>query len=330
MFEARFLGQVPIRGMGQAAIGPGQGFGGSPWSVETPVVPSQPPGGYTGELYAPYGQESELGCYSCPDTGKDELLTQPAADARGCKRSSRQCPGAPVMAPTGAAVMPPGGRTYARGAPFGLMGRPFLGQVQLFPTPGGTPFYGYPPGGYIANPQGGPLMSEEITSPQESDIAREQHCYQSPDGKSYAAVPMALRDAYVSAGWTAVDYANCGGLHVQPVGATSFLRGRMGQKGDAGGGGGVAPPASGPGAPSGAAPSAGTPSPASVPASETVPSDSNFPAFPTYGNPYIYPYGYGTKQVCTKKTDKDGNEVTECHVEPSYPVVTYPTGLFWL
>jgi hypothetical protein len=131
MFGPRFLGQVPLRGMGQAAIQEGQGFGGSPWSVSTPIPPAGPPAGFTAELVAPYGQDTELACYSCPDSGVYELLRRPEAVARGCVYGPPgACPGAPVMAPEGALAPPGSGAAiYARGAPPGLMGRRRLAQA---------------------------------------------------------------------------------------------------------------------------------------------------------------------------------------------------------
>lgn len=227
MFDPRprFLGQVRLRGMGQAQIGPGQGFGGAPWSVATPVPPAGPPAGYAAQEIAPYGQETELACYACPDSGTYELLRRPDALARGCVYGPPgACPGAPVMAPAGA-IWPYGSPLVARGAPPGLMGR----------------------------------------------------------------------------------------------------LGRLGQ----------GTPASGPGAPSGGAPSQGTPQPAS-PAGAAEPSDQGFVPgmFPGYGNPYPYGYPGSTRQVCTTRKDDAGNEVKECHDEPSvpaarYPLVTWPSGLFW-
>lgn len=106
----------------------------------------------------------------------------------------------------------------------------FLGQVALWPGPAGTPFYAAPPGGYFANPQGGPLMTEELTSPQEEHIAREFHCYRSPDGR-YASVPFAMRDAYLAAGWVAADYSYCAGAppHAVPVGGVGGALRGMGQ-----------------------------------------------------------------------------------------------------
>lgn len=103
----------------------------------------------------------------------------------------------------------------------------FLGQIPLVTGPASTPAYAYPPAGYFANPSGAPLMSEELTSPEESHIGREFHCYKAPDG-SYVSVPFGQADAYKAAGYEAVDYSNCGSppLHAQPVGASSFLMGQ--------------------------------------------------------------------------------------------------------
>ncbi len=103
----------------------------------------------------------------------------------------------------------------------------FLGQVQLVTGPASTPVYGYAPAGYVANPSGTPLMSEELTSPQSEHIEREFHCYKAPDG-SHVSVPFGQADAYKAAGYEAVDYSNCGAppLHAEPVGGTSFLMGQ--------------------------------------------------------------------------------------------------------
>ena len=210
----------------------------------------------------------------------------------------------------------------------------FLGQVPLrgmgqpfFAGPSGTPFFGYPasvPSGYFANPQGGPLMTEELTSPQEEHIEREFHCYRAPasdpnDPKSYRSIPFGMRDAYLAAGWVAVPYENCGPAQgappsAAPVGAASFfapsrIAGKgMGARGGGGGGGIVG----------GAIPVAGG-------------------AFPTFGSPFINPYGYpgATRTVCTMVKDAAGNDVEECHEEPasgypvSYPVVSYPGLIGW-
>lgn len=149
--------RVPIRGLGQASIQAGQGFGGSPWSVETPLRPNVPPAGYTGEIVAPYGADTELGCYFCPDTGQNEILTRPQAEARGCSFAAPgSCPGMPTMAPQGA--MAPGtSPSYAKGAPPGLMGR----RMGAGPSGGG----GGGGGGAQGAPQGGGVGAQGSPSP---------------------------------------------------------------------------------------------------------------------------------------------------------------------
>lgn len=154
MFDAVRLIQVPIRGMGQAQIQAGQGFGGAPWSVETPLHPNVPPAGYTGEIIAPYGAETELGCYSCPDTGRFELLTRPQAEARGCSFAPPgSCPGAATMAPAGA-LAPGSMSSYAKGPPPGLMGR----RMGAGPSGGGG-------GGAQGAPQGGGVGAQGSPQP---------------------------------------------------------------------------------------------------------------------------------------------------------------------
>jgi hypothetical protein len=214
----------------------------------------------------------------------------------------------------------------------------FLGRVPLrgmgqpwFSGPSGTPFFGYgspaaAPYGYFANPQGTPLMTEEVTSPEESHIAREFHCYRAPnsdpnDPKSYRSVPMALRDAYLAAGWVAVPYENCGPaqgapLSAAPVGATSFIApSRMGRRmgqdvfiededpGPSGGGGGspggvvAGAPTGGPSGPSGGFGPVGpvAPGPQPMPISNPSPA-GGFPGiFPTAGpgNSLFLDAGFG-------------------------------------
>jgi hypothetical protein len=318
--------QVPIRGLGQASIQAGQGFGGSPWSVETPLRPNVPPAGYTGEIIAPYGAETELGCYYCPDTGRNEIMTRPEAQARGCSFAPRgSCPEMPTMAPAGA-MAPGSSPSYAKGPPPGLMGQR-LGQVSLWQGPAGSPFYSTPPAGVYVNPSGAPLMTEELTSPQSSDIAREYHCYQSPDGKEFRSVPFALRDAYIAAGWVATNYANCGTppLHAQPVGNQGFV---MGQKGGGGGGAG-----GGAGAPAGGVGTQSAPSPASpAPAAQDFSPDL-LPTLPLAA-PYAYPAPAGS--TCAWEKDANGNSIYVCRpvpgtvamVPPVYGPVSYPVRPF--
>lgn len=299
MFDSVRPQQVPLRGMGQA-MNPGSGFMG-PFGIYSDLGPGrggyQPPGfpGVSEEIQAPYGAETERHQYWCPDTGRYESLTIPEARARGCQAVAG-----------GGGVAP-----YAKGAPPGLMGaEPRLGQVP-FAGPASSPFF-WPPvgGGYIANPQGGPLMSEELTSPQSEHIAREFHCYKSPDGQ-YVSVPFAQADAYKAAGYVAADYANCGyPPHAQPVGTPAYV---MGQQGGGDGGGGAPPPVQ------------GNPTPSSPP-QQGISFDREFRNFwPGYYPNYAYPnYYYPPQQpqpqklVCKRK-EEDGEEVFEC--EPAEPKV---------
>lgn len=197
----------------------------------------------------------------------------------------------------------------------------FLGQVPLYQGPAGSPFYYSPPAGVYTTPSGAPLMSEELTSPQSSDIAREYHCYQSPDGKQFLSIPFSQRDAYLAAGWTATNYSNCSSppLHAQPVGGQpGFV---MGQRGGGGGGRG----GGGGGFRGGI---------------DVVPD-----FVPDYGYPLVPPYSYppatppGT--TCSWEKDANGNSIYVCRpasgaVVPapqpalSYGPVVYPVStLFW-
>lgn len=171
----------------------------------------------------------------------------------------------------------------------------FLGQVALWQGPAGSPFYYSPPAGVYTTPSGAPLMSEELTSPEESHIAREYHCYQSPDGKQFMSIPFNQRDAYLAAGWTATDYAKCSTppLHAQPVGQPGFV---MGQRGGHGGGGGFIP--------------SGFPL--------LDPGFMGYPLVPPYNYPAANPPGTS----CSWEKDVNGNNIYVCRpVEGGAPQV---------
>lgn len=88
----------------------------------------------------------------------------------------------------------------------------FLGQVAISPNAGfggGISPWGVgamPSGWNYRNSQGGPLMSEEIVSPEHA--YEEKHCYRSPAG-DYVSIPLGEREGYLAAGYVAVDVANC-------------------------------------------------------------------------------------------------------------------------
>ncbi len=256
------LGQVRMRrSLGQAAINPGSSFQG-PFGMYSDIGQPQgsnAPAGFpamTPEIATPGGEATEKHCFQCSDGSIRFMTIDDARAMGGCSAlspSDPRCAAGGPAAPAGGYVSPLPGARYAAGPPPGLMGerRAFLGQVQLVSGPSTTPFYAYPPYSYIANPSGSPLMTEELTSPESSHIAREFHCYKAPDG-SYVSIPFGAADSYKAAGYEATDYSNCKGLppHAQPVGGGSF----MGQaKGGGGGGGapaanqGVAPMTVGPG-----------------------------------------------------------------------------------
>lgn len=96
------LMQVPIRGLGQAQMGPGQGFMG-PFGIYSDIGA---PGGYapppgfpamSEEVSAPGGEATEYHCYECPD-GTVRSLTIPQARIAGCQPldyNDPRCPGLP-------------------------------------------------------------------------------------------------------------------------------------------------------------------------------------------------------------------------------------------
>lgn len=301
MFGGSFLGGVPVRGMGQAQIRQGSGFVG-PFGIYSDVGAPQgygPPPGF------PAVTQEEIQTYICPD-GSRQSLTREEAMEQGCVP-------APPTGPR--AVGPPPLMAGRQGA--------FLGQVNLVTGPATTPFYAYPPSGYFVNPSGNPLMTPEITSPQEEHIAREYHCY-TKEGQ-YRSAPFALRDAMKAEGWEETDYRFCSSppLHAQPVG-TPVAPVLMGQNGAPGGG-----PSGGQGQ-GGAGTPSGQPSGTSF-ARQFGPTDGfGFPAFafPTFPGYYPPPAPSG-RMTCKRIVNEDtGEERFEC--VPREPVApyrypTYPT-----
>lgn len=193
----------------------------------------------------------------------------------------------------------------------------FMGQVNLVTGPSATPFYASPTYGYFANPSGNPLMTPEITSPQEEHIAREYHCY-TKDGQ-YRSAPFASRDMMKAEGWEETDYRFCSSppLHAQPVGTPTPIL--MGQNGG---------PSGGQGQGGGGTPS-GQPSGPSF-ARQFGPTDGfGFPtfAFPTYP---LYPPPVATsgKMTCKRIVNEDtGEERFECvpKEQPAVADYRYPT-----
>jgi len=188
----------------------------------------------------------------------------------------------------------------------------FLGQVPLYQGPAGSPFYSAPPAGVYATPSGAPLMSEELTSPDESQIAREYHCYQSPDGSQFISVPFGQRDSYLAAGWVATDYGKCQGppLHAQPVGTPpGFVMGQRGGGGHGGGGGGGFRGGGG-----------------FVSSGFTDFGPDFFPGYPLVP-PYAYPPATPPGTTCAWEKDANGNSIYVCRPTPGAPVVSAPPAL---
>lgn len=187
----------------------------------------------------------------------------------------------------------------------------FLGQVPISSGAGfgGSPweFGGTPSGRYYANQQGTPLMTEQLNSPD--NFQEEYHCYQSPAG-AFVSIPFGQRDAYLAAGYVAVDSSNCGTQMV------AGLRGRrrMGAEAAAQG----SPQGGGQGG------AQGTPSPASPPGAGFFETRDPF-YFPQY--PLVAPPQYapvpppGT--TCAWEKDGNGNDVYVCR-QASGMVVTVP------
>lgn len=185
----------------------------------------------------------------------------------------------------------------------------FLGQVPISAGAGfgGSPPWGFggaPSGRYYANQQGGPLMSEEMTSPEH--FQEEYHCYRAPDG-TFVSIPFGQRDAYLAAGYVAADSANCGSPR-----ATALMGRRMGaeaQGSPQGGGQGGAQ---------------GTPSPASPPGAGFAEDTGPFvwPQYPLVAPPQYAPVPPpGT--TCAWEKDANGNDVYICR-QASGVVVTAP------
>src|SRR5579871_115499 len=188
----------------------------------------------------------------------------------------------------------------------------FLGQVPISPGAGfgGSPweFGGTPSGSYYANAQGTPLMTEQMNSPEHFE--EEYHCYRSPAG-AFVSIPFAQRDAYLAAGYVAVDSANCVSSRV------SSLMGprRMGADAPSGGGGGAQ------GSPQGGGQGGAQGTPTGGPTGGGR-GEGNFePGFAgQFGYPMGYPQGY---PGCTWQKDANGNDVYVCPPTSGIPVV-YP------
>lgn len=138
MFDrAPFLGQVPIRGLGQAQIRDGSGFMG-PFGIYSDIGA---PGGYAPPPGFPATTEEMLQTYICPDGSHQQMLATEAA--------SRGCVPAPPTGP------------YARVASPGLMGRQRMGQNG--PPAGGPPAGGPPTQQGVAPTVVGSPTTSEVT-----------------------------------------------------------------------------------------------------------------------------------------------------------------------
>src|SRR5579871_1855920 len=205
MFERPFLGQVRLKGLGQAAINPGSSFQG-PFGMYSDIGQprgSNAPAGFpsmTPEIATPGGEATEKHCYQCSD-GSVSFMTIDQARARGgctpLSPSDPRCAAGGPAAPPGGYVSPlPGARVAAGPPPLmtGLFGNgPHLGQVRMRRSLGqaainpGSSFQG-PFGMYsdIGQPHGSnapagfPSMTPEIATP--GGEATEKHCYQCSDG----------------------------------------------------------------------------------------------------------------------------------------------------
>lgn len=176
-----------------------------------------------------------------------------------------------------------------------------LGQVPIAGGPFTGPFgmFSGPSAGYVANPSGTPLMTEELRSPEH--YLEEYHCYRAPDGQ-YVSIPFSEAPRYKAAGYEAVDAANCPG----------------------------SPAALGQAEPGGPPPVQGNPQGGPM-AEPSVPFERQFhrrwwppyyPQYPIYQPPPPPPAP--AKMICKRK-EVDGEEIFECEAEtPPVPQYTYP------
>lgn len=126
MFEASFLPQVALRGLGQAQMRAGQGFMG-PFGMYSDIGPIR---GYQAPPGFPSATEQVLRSYVCPD-GSHQTMTPDEARAQGCR---------PVG--MGAAAPSGGGNPTVSVSPM-TVGTPPADQNEFFP-PFIFPGYGYP------------------------------------------------------------------------------------------------------------------------------------------------------------------------------------------
>jgi hypothetical protein len=148
-------------------------------------------------------------------------------------------------------------------------------------------------------------MTEQLNSPD--NFQEEYHCYRSPAG-AFVSIPFGQRDAYLAAGYVAVDSSNCGGSRIMG-------RRRMGAEAAAAAQG--SPQGGGQGG------AQGTPSPASPPGAGFFETRDPFyfPQYPLVAPPqYVVPPP-GT--TCAWEKDGNGNDVYVCR-QASGAIVTVP------
>ena len=118
-----FLGQVAIRGLGQAQMHAGAGFQG-PFGMYSdigqPGQPPAPPGfpSTTPEIATPGGESTEKHCYLCSDGQVRSMTIEQARTTGGCQAlppSDPRCAGFGPAAPAGGYVSPLPGAGAAYG-----------------------------------------------------------------------------------------------------------------------------------------------------------------------------------------------------------------------
>lgn len=154
MFDrAPFLGQVPIRGLGQASIQQGSGFMG-PFGIYSDIGA---PAGYAPPPGFPGSTQEMMQTYICPDGTRQQMLPNEAA-AQGCLPPAESYGftmgqnGPPAGGP------PAGGPPTQQGVAPTIVGSPATSEVTRFFTPTLPPF-GYP--GYVP-PASGKMTCKRI------------------------------------------------------------------------------------------------------------------------------------------------------------------------
>lgn len=181
--------RVPM--LGQVGITEQAGFGGSPWSVNTPVNPNV-------RFPAPYGApaaaEENVGRWLCPD-GMERVLTEAQARAMGCTRRN-------LVNMMGQGAGSPGGPPPGGGAPTvsvspivhdGGFTQPFQQQFEFF-----QPYWGYPQYPQYPYPQQQQRMIcrklEEASEAEGRDVFECQSQPVAPPAANYAVYTYPMRN----------------------------------------------------------------------------------------------------------------------------------------